>query len=95
MSGNLSSWAIRRPVPPLVLFVLLTVLGVAGWHSLPVQSMPAISVPLVQVAVAQEGASAEDLERQVVRPLEAGLASSAGLKRITSTIGVGSATILC
>jgi multidrug efflux pump subunit AcrB len=95
MSGNLSSWAIRRPVPPLVLFVLLTVLGIAGWHRLPVQSMPAISIPLVQVALAQEGATAEDLERQVVRPLEAGLASSAGLKRITSTIGVGSATILC
>jgi multidrug efflux pump subunit AcrB len=95
MSGNLSSWAIRRPVPPLVLFVLLTVLGVVGWHRLPVQSMPAISVPFVQVVLAQEGASAEDLERQIVRPLEAGIASSAGLKRITSTIGVGSATILC
>jgi multidrug efflux pump subunit AcrB len=95
MSGNLSSWAIRRPVPPLVLFVLLTVLGVAGWHHLPVQSMPAISIPFVQVALAQEGASAEDLERQVVRPLEAGIASSAGLKHITSTIAVGSATILC
>jgi multidrug efflux pump subunit AcrB len=95
MSGNLSSWAIRRPVPPLVLFVLLTVLGWAGWHRLPVQSMPAISIPLVQVALAQEGASAEDLERQVVRPLEAAIASSAGLKRLTSTISVGSATILC
>jgi multidrug efflux pump subunit AcrB len=95
MSGNLSSWAIRRPVPPLVLFVLLTVLGLYGWHRLPVQSMPAISIPFVQVALAQEGASAEDLERQVVRPLEAGIASSAGLKRITSNIAVGSATILC
>lgn len=95
MSGNLSSWAIRRPVPPLVLFILLTVLGVAGWHQLPVQSMPAVSIPLVQVALSQEGASAEDLERQVVRPLEAGIASTSGLKHITSSISVGRATILC
>ena len=35
MNWNISAWSIRHPVPPVLLFVVLIVLGVMSFSSLP------------------------------------------------------------
>lgn len=92
MAFPISAWAVRRPVAPLVIFLLLTVLGLIAWHKLPVQGMPSIVIPLVNVTVSMTGAAPEDLERQVARRIEAGLAGITGVKHMTTTVGPGYAT---
>jgi HAE1 family hydrophobic/amphiphilic exporter-1 len=89
MGFPISAWAVRRPVAPLAIFLLLTVLGVLAWTRLPVQAMPTIVVPFISVTVTQAGAAPEDLERQVTRRIEAGLAGITGVKHISSTCSPG------
>ena len=92
MSFPVSAWAIRRPVAPLVIFLLLAVLGILAWVRLPIQGMPSIVIPIIQVTVAQNGASPEDLERQVARRIETGLAAITGVKHLTTVCQPGSCT---
>ena len=53
---QLSSWAIRRPIPTIVLFLLLTVMGIFSFLRLPVNANPNVSFPIVTVAVSRAGA---------------------------------------
>jgi multidrug efflux pump subunit AcrB len=86
---NLSSWAIRNPVPVALLFILLTLLGVLSFRTLPVQSMPDMDLPMIYVSAALEGAAPEQLETEVARKIEDKLASLSRLDHIQTTITDG------
>jgi len=90
MRLNISAWAIRRPVPSLVLFMIVLVLGYQSFQVLPVTKFPNIDVPIVQVRVYQSGAAPSELETQVTKRIEDGIAGIAGVKHITSTVTEGS-----
>lgn len=89
MSMPLSTWAIRNPIPPIVLFLVLTVTGLIAFSRLPVTNMPAIIVPVVSVLISQPGASPTEIETQITRRVEGALAGLRGVKHITSSIAEG------
>ncbi|MEO1134950.1 MAG: efflux RND transporter permease subunit, partial [Cyanobacteria bacterium J06639_1] len=62
MSLNISEWSIRRPVPTIVLFLVLTLAGLISFGQLGVDSNPNIDIPIVSVTVTQAGAGPEELE---------------------------------
>ena len=62
MTGGISSWAIRRPVPTIVLFLALVVAGWIAFLQLPVNANPSISFPVVTVTVTQADAAPAELE---------------------------------
>ena len=86
---NISAWAIRQPVPSLVLFMVLMVLGILSFQSLPVTKFPNIDIPVVQVHVYQSGVAPSELENQVTRKVEDAIAGVVGVKHITSNITEG------
>src|SRR5262245_26808266 len=86
---NISAAAIRSPVPPLVLFIVLLILGIMSFRSLPIERFPNIDFPLVSVAVTQAGASPSELEKQVTQRVEDAIAAVTGVRHITSTITDG------
>ncbi|HEX6000583.1 MAG TPA: efflux RND transporter permease subunit [Hyphomicrobiaceae bacterium] len=90
MSWNISAWSIRRPVPSLVLFMVLMTLGFVSFGNLPVTRFPNVDVPIVQVRVYQAGAAPSELEVQVTRKIEDGIAGVNGVKHQTSSITEGS-----
>jgi hydrophobe/amphiphile efflux-1 (HAE1) family protein len=90
MNFNISSWAIRKPVPSLVLFMILLVVGVMAFAQLPITRFPNIDVPIVQVRVYQAGTAPVELESQVTKKIEDAIAGINGVKHITSTITEGS-----
>ena len=92
MSLNLSAWSIRRPVAPLLLFALLTLLGVQSFTTLPITRFPTIDIPLVSVSIAQPGAAPSELEAQVTKEIEDAVAGLTGVKNVTSTITDGVST---
>lgn len=92
MNFNVSAWAIRQPVPSLVLFALLLLLGVASFLSLPVGRTPNIDLPLVSVSISQPGAAPEELETGVTRLVENAVAGIAGIRHISSSITDGLST---
>jgi multidrug efflux pump subunit AcrB len=89
MNMNISAWAIRRPVPSLVLFLVLIVLGWVSFNQLPVTRFPNIDVPLIQVQVTQAGAAPSELEVQVTKKIEDAVAGINGVKHQTSAITEG------
>ncbi len=94
MSLRISSWAIRRPIPTIVLFFVLSVLGVFAFRQLPVNANPNVSFPIVSVSVDQAGASPEELENAVTRRVESAIAGMAGVRHITSTVTEGNSATM-
>jgi hydrophobe/amphiphile efflux-1 (HAE1) family protein len=89
MNWNISAWAIRKPIASIVLFFILTLLGVFAFGKLPITRFPNIDVPIVTVAVSQSGAAPSELESQVTKKVEDAVAGIAGVKRVTSSISDG------
>ena len=93
MNLNLSSWAIRNPIPVVLLFVLMTLAGLLAFSGLKVQNFPDIDVPTITVAASLPGASPSQLETEVARRIENSLAAIQGVKHITSSLTDGQANI--
>ncbi len=89
MALNISAFSIRKPVPALVLFVILTALGIVHFRTLPVTRMPNIDLPIVMVTVVQAGAAPSELETQVTKKVENAIAGVPGVKHITSSVTEG------
>ncbi len=89
MRRGISSWAIRRPIPTIVLFLALTLAGWVSFLRLPVNANPPVSFPVVGVTVAQTGATPIELETLVTRKVEGAIAGLVGVRHIQSTVSSG------
>jgi multidrug efflux pump subunit AcrB len=89
---NISAWSIRNPVPSIVLFVVLCLLGVTSFVNLPITRFPNIDIPLVAVTVTQGGAAPAELESQVTKRVEDAVSAITGVKNIISTMDDGVST---
>ena len=90
MRINFSAWAIRNPVPPILLFTVLCLLGIISFMRLPVTKFPNIDVPVIAVSVTQGGATPAELETQVTKEVEDAVANITGVKHVMSTVTDGS-----
>jgi hydrophobic/amphiphilic exporter-1 (mainly G- bacteria), HAE1 family len=91
-SWNLSTWSIKNPVPTIVLFLVLTVMGAVAFVGLGIDENPNIDVPIASVTVTQLGAAPSELETQVTRKIEDAVAGIGNIKHITSIVTDGSTT---
>src|SRR5687767_13015916 len=86
----ISAWAIRNPVPPLVLFAILMLAGTISFFRLDVNDSPDIVFPGVQISISQPGAAPTELENQVTQKVEAAIRSVQGIEEINSSVREGS-----
>jgi len=89
MSFPISAWSIRRPMPALVAFAVLVILGIVSFRSLPITRFPNIDIPIVQIAITQSGAAPAELETQVTRKVEDAVAGVPGIWHILSSVSDG------
>ena len=92
MNFNFSAWSIRNPIPSIVLFIVLIMLGVQSFRALPITRFPNIDVPVIAISVSQGGATPVELEAQVTKLIEDAVAAVNGVKHITSTLTDGVST---
>ncbi|GAA4494644.1 efflux RND transporter permease subunit [Pseudaeromonas paramecii] len=90
---NVSAWSIRNPIPSVLGFLLLTLIGLLGFHRMGIQNMPDIDLPMVVVSVALPGAAPSQMETEIARKIENSVASVQGVKHIYTQTTDGSATI--
>lgn len=90
---NMSAWAIRHPISPIVLFVVLLFMGVVSFVRLPITLNPDIAFPLVLVQVLQPGAAPTDVETQILQKVEGAVAGIGNIHNITSLALEGQARI--
>lgn len=83
---GLSGWAIRSPIPTIVFFIVVTLIGIASFIRLPVNANPSVDYPLVNVTIIQIGAAPAELENNITQYVENAVAGIAGVRNIQSTI---------
>jgi HAE1 family hydrophobic/amphiphilic exporter-1 len=66
----LSLFFIRRPVVALVISILIVLMGVIAYPTLPVAQYPDITPPVIQVTASYPGASAQVIADAVAAPIE-------------------------
>ena len=86
---NISSWCIRNPVPPIVLFIGLLLAGLVSFMNMQVNNNPDIDFPAVNVNVSQPGAAPSEMEMQVTQRIETAIRGVNGVEEINSSIREG------
>ncbi len=76
--------AVKRPIMTTLCFVAVVILGLFSLTTLPIDLYPDIDTNTLMVMTTYQGASAQDIEQNVTRPLENVLNSVNDLKHITS-----------
>src|SRR5581483_5763036 len=76
--------AINHPVFATMVMVALTVLGIFSYQRLRVEAMPDVRPPFVAIKVDYPGASPEQFENDVAKPIENAVNTVAGVKRLLS-----------
>lgn len=92
MSFNISAWSIKKPVPVLVMFMILTVVGLMSFGQLGIDDTPNIDIPVVSVTVTQPGAGPVELESQVTKKVEDAVAGLGNIDELSSTVTDGVST---
>src|SRR3982750_4655413 len=86
---NISSWCIRNPVGPIVLFVGLMLFGLISFARMQVNNAPDIDLPFASVTISQPGAAPNELETQVTQRIESAIRGVNGVDEINSSVGEG------
>lgn len=81
---SLYGGAVKRPIMTTLCFVTVVILGLFSLNKLPVDLYPDIETNTLMVMTSYPGASAQDIEQNVTRPLENVLNSVSNLKHISS-----------
>ena len=76
--------SVRKPIMTSLCFLAIALFGIFSLSKLPIDLMPDIETNTIMVFTYYSGASAEDIENNVTRPLENTLNSTEHLKHITS-----------
>ena len=81
---NIVETSLRRPVTVVMFFVSLLVIGTIASLRLPLEQFPEINAPFLAVALPYAGSTPQEVERNLVRPVEETLATLPGIKRMRS-----------
>lgn len=86
---------IKRPVFTTMFILLLVVFGIRCYPEIGVDLNPDVDLPIVSVRVTYDGASPEEMETLITKPIENRVSQVAGIKSLSSTVLEGySETVL-
>ena len=85
--------SIKNPVFATMVMVALVVLGLASYSKLGVESMPNVEIPAAWIEVNYPGASPEQVENDITRPLEEAVNTVSGVKKILASSWEGRAGV--
>ena len=81
--------AISRPVATLMITLLAMVIGAYALMKLPIDLMPDISMPRLSISTEYEGASPEEVEELVTKPIEEAVSTVTGVTDVESSSAEG------
>ena len=90
---NFIRLCILNPVAILALVMLTVVFGIVALKEIPIQMTPDIDKPILQVRVSWQGASPDDVEREIITRLERSISSLSGVEKIESDSRYGSGRV--
>jgi len=89
MLNRLIAAFIQRPLLLVLGLLLILVAGIQGWQRMPVDLLPSLDVPVVNIITHLPGASPQDVDLLVTRPIESAMQRIRGVHRVASTSAQG------
>ncbi len=89
----INDWALRRQATVLALLVILVIIGVYSYRTLPREAFPDITIPYVFVTTTYEGVAPEDMETLITMPIERKLKGLSGVEEIRASSAEGMSTV--
>ena len=81
----LSKYSVKKPYTVIVGIILVVVLGYISFQNMTTDLLPSMNLPYVVVYTTYVGATPEQVETDVTRPMEAAFATLTDVKKITSS----------
>ncbi len=81
---RIAAFCARRPVFTVMVALIAVTLGLNALDRLPVDLLPEIEYPTLRISTNYPGAGPEEVESQIVEPIENAVAPVAGVERIES-----------
>ena len=81
---NIAGISIRRPLMMIMIILAVAMFGVVGFFNLPIDKMPDMSLPYITVQTIYPGAGPDQIELNVVKPVEEQVSTISGIKHVTS-----------
>lgn len=92
--NNLTRLAIWRPLLMLMVILGVVILGFRAYFLLPVENMPQVDIAVNSIMVVYPGASPEDIENLIIKPIEDATSGIAGLDKVRSVAREGLAVMI-
>src|SRR5687768_3760025 len=90
----ISDFAIKRPMITVVAMVALVVFGLFAWWRLQTDEFPDVAEPVVFTAIIYPGASPDQVEREILDPIEEAIQGISGVDRVIGEARDGYAQIV-
>jgi HAE1 family hydrophobic/amphiphilic exporter-1 len=91
---SISEICIRRPVFTWVLVAIPVVLGLVAYNELGVDLFPKVDFPVISISAALPGASVEEMESTVTKPVEEAINTISGIDELRSITREGITTVI-
>src|SRR6202521_801428 len=92
---RIAELCVKRPVFAIMLISFLVVLGIFSFRDLAVDLFPKADPAVVTVTVTLKGATPEEVNTQIILPLEEAISTISGMDEMTSSASEGNARISC
>ncbi len=76
---------VKNPIALVIMVISVALAGIYSARHMPVDLFPNLNIPVVNIITHYPGASPEDMERLVSRPIENEIRTIPGVKRVAST----------
>jgi hydrophobic/amphiphilic exporter-1 (mainly G- bacteria), HAE1 family len=86
---SITELSVRRPTAVAMGVVLILGLGVVGYLNLGADLFPSVNTPILAVSSTYPGAGAEEVDKEVIKPIEDAVSGLNGIDAIRSTSGTG------
>ena len=86
---SITELAVRRPTAILMGVALIVGLGIVGYVNLGADLFPAVNTPVISIHSSYPGAGAEEVDKEVIKPIEDAVSGINGIDTIRSTSGTG------
>ena len=94
MKINIIDYAISHSRVFMGILIFIIFSGASTYISIPKESTPDVSIPIVYISLHQNGISAQDSERLLVKPIEDEVKTVEGVKEVRSTAYSGGGNVL-
>lgn len=91
---NITEISVKRPAAIAMVIALLIGLGIIGYRSMGADLLPSMNIPVITVSTVYSGAGADDIKKDIVKPIEDAVSGISGVDKISSTSREGIGTVV-